>query len=192
MVINLLGSSLQDLMNKNKQLNPILVFKLAIKILCILKTIHEKGLVNRDIKPDNFLFGLNKINNIYLIDFGFCKSYIDNGEHNKIKKISHMIGSKNYASINSHKCYDLSRRDDLESLCYMLSYFYLGFLPWNNVSDEETIINLKNEILNNNKIPLVLLDFLRYCRSMEYEEKPNYYLIIDNFRREIEILSKIN
>jgi serine/threonine protein kinase len=193
MVINLLGSSLQDLMNKNKQFSLILVLKLGIKILCILKTIHEKGLVHRDIKPDNFLFGLKQVNQIYLIDFGFCKSYIENGEHNKIKKTSNMIGSKNYASINSHKCNDLSRRDDLESLCYMLIYFYTGFLPWNNISDEQTILRLKNEILNNDTLyPLVLLDFLRYSRTMEYEEKPNYYLIIDNFKREIELLNKLN
>jgi serine/threonine protein kinase len=195
MVINLLGSSLQDLMNKNGRFSLILILKLGIKIIGIIKTIHEKCLVHRDIKPDNFLFGLNQVSNqIYLIDFGFCKSYINNGEHNKIKQISNMIGSKNYASINSHKCYDLSRRDDLESLCYMLIYFYNGVLPWNNVYDNDTIIRLKNdEILNNDRIyPVVLLDFLRYCRSIKYEEKPNYYLIIDNFKREIEILSKIN
>lgn len=192
MVINLLGSSLQDLMNKTSHFSPTLVLKLGIKILYILKTIHEKGLVHRDIKPDNFLFGLKQVNQIYLIDFGFCKSYLhQNGSHNAIKKTSQMIGSKNYASINSHKCNDLSRRDDLESLCYMLMYFYTGNLPWNNVPDEETIMRLKNDILNNdNNYPFVLIDFLRYCRSMEYEEKPNYYLIIDNFKREIEILSK--
>ena len=192
MVINLLGSSLQDFMNKNKKFSLTLTLKVGIKIISIVKTIHEKGLIHRDIKPDNFLFGLNKVNNIYLIDFGFCKSYIENGEHNKPKKMSKMIGSKNYASISSHKCNDLSRRDDLESLSYMLIYFYMGSLPWNDVSDEETIISLKHEILNNNTIPLVFLDLLRYCRSMEYDEKPNYYLIMDNFRREIEILSKIN
>lgn len=190
MVINLLGESLQDLINKTKRFSLNLTLKIGIKMLIIVKTIHEKGLVHRDLKPDNFLFGLNQVNNIYLIDFGFSKPYIENGEHNKIKKIHHMIGSKNYASIFSHKCYDLSRRDDLESLGYILIYFYMGFLPWNNISDEERIINLKNDILKDERCPFILLEFLRYSRTMEYEEKPNYYLIIDNFKREIELLSK--
>jgi serine/threonine protein kinase len=192
MVINLLGDSLQYCMNKIKKFSLTLTLKIGIKVLIILKTIHEKGLVHRDIKPDNFLFGLKQINNIYLIDFGFCKPYIENGEHNKIKKNHHMIGSKNYASISSHNCYDLSRRDDLESLGYMLIYFYMGNLPWNDVSDEGIIIKLKNEILKNYKCPSVLLDFLIHSRTIEHEEKPNYYLIIDNFKREIELLSKNN
>jgi len=194
MVINLLGKSLKDLMNESKKMSLLLTLKIGIKILNILKSIHDKGLVHRDIKPDNFLFGVNnKFNHIYLIDFGLCKSYLNKDrEHNIIKKTNNIIGSYNYASIMSHKRIELSRRDDLESLCYILFYLCSGFLPWENVSNEKEIVLLKYNIINENKYgyPSLLIDLLKYIRSMEFEEKPNYYLIIDNFKREIETLSK--
>jgi len=192
MVINLLGSSLQELKNKMETFSLLLVLKLGIKLLILLKTIHEKGLVHRDIKPDNFLFGLNNFNDIYLIDFGFCKSYLDCGVHVKMTTTYGIIGSLNYASITSHKRCEISRRDDLESLSYMLIYFFIGTLPWNNDKDETEIINKKMNISDNNIYPFILLNLLRYSRSLDYEEKPNYYLIIDNFKNEIEFLSKTN
>lgn len=190
MVINLLGNSLEYYINKNTKFTLLLTLKIGIKLINILKIIHDRGLVHRDIKPDNFLFGINNTNDIYIIDFGFCKSYLENGKHNKIKKIHNMIGSKNYASINSHKRYDLSRRDDLESLAYILLYCNSGFLPWNNILDENSIIKLKNEIFSINEYPSILLNFLKYSKNLEYEETPHYDLIIENFKHEIELLSK--
>jgi serine/threonine protein kinase len=193
MVINLLGDSLQDLMYSIKKFSLTLILKLGIKIINILNFIHEKGFIHRDIKPDNFLFGVNKLDKLYLIDFGLCKSYLDKNDiHNKSKKTFSLIGSKNYASINAHEYNELSRRDDLESLCYMLLYFYNGNLPWRNMIDEKLIVNSKKNFLNEKNNPTYILDLLRYVKAMEYDEKPNYYLIIDNFKKEIQFLSKNN
>jgi casein kinase I family protein HRR25 len=198
MVINLLGNSLQEIKNKKYTFSLALVLKIGINILFLLKTIHDKGLVHRDIKPDNFLFGLNGQNkNIYIIDFGFCKSYIKDEKHIEKKKISNLIGSRTYASINAHNFIELSRRDDLESLGYMLIYFYVGALSWQDISEtsnhEDTnnkIKYLKMNIIEKSNIPDVLITFIKYVRSLEFDEKPNYYLISDNFKREIEIISK--
>jgi casein kinase I family protein HRR25 len=192
MVINLLGDSLQSVKN-NSTFSLTSVLQIGIQVIILLKTIHDKGLVHRDIKPDNFLLGLNnQRKRIYIIDFGLCKSYMNNDEHNPIKKTNNLIGSLTYASINAHNCIELSRRDDMESLGYMLAFFYLGTLSWQEMVSEniEMIKKLKEDIIVNDKLPQILVNYIKYVRSLEYEETPNYFLIVDNFKRELEILKK--
>ena len=202
MVLNLLGESLESLKEKKGGFFSLkLTLQIGLQIIYLLKTIHNKGLVHRDIKPDNFLLGLdNKNKQLHIIDFGFCKSFLDNNNHIVMKKTSNLIGSNNYASINSHNHLELSRRDDLESLGFILIYLYLGKLPWYNLennnnnkglSTEEInklFIISKTDIFNNKKIPDVFVHYLRYIRSLEFEEKPNYYIILDSFKREIDEL----
>ena len=187
MVLKLLGSSLQSLKNQFNNFSLNTTLKLGIKILILLKTIHDKGLIHRDIKPENFLLDVNNKTNIYIIDFGFCKSYIKENQHIPFKDTHNLIGSQMYASINAHNFKELSRRDDLESLGYMLIYFYLGSLPWQNNLDEDntTIKNLKRNIIHDIDIPVVLIEFMKYTLCLNFEETPNYSLVINNFKREI-------
>jgi len=194
MVLNLLGESLQSIKN-DSSFSLSNVLQIGIQVIILIKTIHDKGLVHRDIKPDNFLLGLNnQRKRIYIIDFGLCKSFMTNDEHNPIKKTNNLIGSLTYASLNTHDCIELSRRDDMESLGYMLAFFYLGNLPWQDLSSEniDIIKNLKKDIVNNDKLPQILVNYIKYVRCLEYEEKPNYFLIVDNFKRELELFQKMN
>jgi serine/threonine protein kinase len=187
MVINLLGDSLQTIKNQKQKFSLKLTLQIGFQALNLLKSIHSKGLVHRDIKPDNFLIGLNnKIKSIYLIDFGFCKTY---SLQNTNLKTNSLIGSPMYASINAHKLLDLTRRDDLESLGYMLAYFYLGSLEWegNAKFNSDEYIFLKSKLVKNECLPVVLINYIKYVRSLEFEEKPNYDLFMDNFKREIDI-----
>jgi len=187
MVINLLGDSLQELKDRKITFSLKLVLQIGIQVILLLKSIHDKGLIHRDIKPDNFLIGLgNKNKQIYLIDFGFCKTFLNNdNKHIEIKKTNNLIGTTNFASVNAHDFNELSRRDDLESLGYMLVYFYLGNLIWKDYFDNEIIKVMKNHVINDGKIPKILIKYFEIIKCLEFKETPNYELLINIFKNEL-------
>lgn len=180
MVLNLLGDSLQSVLNSKKTFSLKLVLQIGLQIFFILKSIHEKGLAHRDIKPDNFLLGNNNNKKqIYIIDFGFCKTITN------MKKTTGLIGSLTYASLNAHNYTELSYHDDLESLGYMLIYFYQGFLDWQKTEDIKLIIQMKQQVVDNEKIPVVLRNFLRSVRQLTFKEIPDYNSLINLLKREL-------
>lgn len=96
------------------------------------KTMHNKGYIHRDIKPANLVMGLHSNSNIlYLIDFGLSKKYRNTStqQHSYYKESKSFIGNERFASINAHLGIELSRRDDLESIGYVISFFLNGSLP---------------------------------------------------------------
>jgi casein kinase 1 epsilon len=187
MVINLLGESLQSLKNRNSSLPLALVLKFGIQMITLLETIHNKGLVHRDIKPENFLLGPNNdMDRIHIIDFGFGRSYLLNGGQMHIpqKKTHGIIGSLTYASLNAHALTELSRRDDMESLGYVLTNLYLGTLPWQDMPSDK-IADAKRQITARDDLPQAFKIYLQNVRALKFEEAPDYAQLIKSFTSEI-------
>jgi serine/threonine protein kinase len=119
-------------------------------------------------------------NVVYVIDFGLSKEYRcpNTYAHIPFKKGLGFTGTLAFASINSHLGLELGRRDDLESLAYMLFYFLWGFLPWQGLGlKEDDIVESKRGIATLplfQRLPLELRMFFDHCRSLSFEDEPDY------------------
>ena len=190
LVLDLLDSSI-DKVNLTKK-ECIEYFKKSIDIL---NDIHKKGIIHRDIKPDNFMLKeRNGKTELYLIDFGLAKRFIMNNKHIDEKKGKKMIGTIKYASLNIHDGIEGSRRDDIISLCYTFISLYGKKLPWSELCDEIKNSNSNPDIIDKIKIlklsqnwlldiPGEFLTILLYCNNIGFIDKPNYkyiYNLLEN------------
>lgn len=184
MFMQLLGPSLEDKFHKySKSFNLPTLFLIADQIIVLLRKLHERKFIHRDIKPNNFLIGNKDNGQIYIMDFGLSKKYVSNDQHIKYKDKRSLIGTARYASINMHLGIEPTRRDDLESVGYMLVYFAKGRLPWQGIKKKRKskLIELIGEskmctgldILCSG-LPPCFKRYINYCRNLKFDEIPDY------------------
>ncbi|KAF8264014.1 kinase-like domain-containing protein [Lactarius quietus] len=156
-IIDCLGQSLQELFVRcHFKFSVQTIQFLASQLVGCLKHIHSCNFIHRDIKPSNIVIGTEpQANVVYIINFGLSKQYRDPSTYEHISPNTGLglIGMATFASINSHLGLKLGRRDDMESLAYTLIYFLHGSFQI----------------------------FLKYCRSLSFEDKPDYQYINNLF-----------
>ena len=186
LIMELMGKSLEELINIHKNFSIKTVCMLAYQMINILQFIHEKHIIHRDIKPDNFVMGLNENNaHLFIIDFGLSKKFRSSKtliQYPLIKK-KKLIGTARYASIHALEELEQSRRDDLESVGYVLIYFLKGSLPWQGLKAKgkeeryRKILEKKKEISSEELckgFPIIFQNFVYYVKNLDYLEEPEY------------------
>ena len=179
------GPSLEELfIQNNRKFDVNEICLIGIQCIERLKWIHSKNYIHRNIKPNNFSIGLKDPHVIYLQNFYLCEKYQTEttNKHIKLSYIEEIIGSERYGSINALKGLSQGRKDDLESLCYMLIYFFLGKLPWQNLSytsEKEKIgqlIKLRKQfkIEDYKNIPEKFCTLFNYVKNLNFEDAPKY------------------
>lgn len=172
LIIELMENNITYLKNKisNEQLKNIIN-----QLINSINFMHKKGIVHRDLKPENVLISNNKIK---LCDFGCSKQIIFKKKHLEFKYTDNTIGTPNYFSINMHKLFEPSRRDDLESIFYIIMNFNKE-LPWisSEVIDLNEIKNLKENLENTDILNKNEKKVFSIIKNLKYTQEPDYNLI---------------
>ena len=196
LIMELLGQSLERKKIENGVYKVSEVINLGISIFKKLEKLHDIGYIHRDLKPENIVYGdVYNSKEIYIIDYGLTKGYIVNGRHVEKRKILNVIGTPRYISLNVHRGYLPSRRDDIESVGYILLYLLVERLPWQEIKESDMTKRLKivekikrdeNILELYPELDIEFLTIIRYSRKLGYTERPNYrYLcgILENLLR---------
>ncbi|KAI8065416.1 kinase-like domain-containing protein [Gongronella butleri] len=207
LVIDLLGPSLEDMFDIcGRRFSIKTVAMLAKQMITRVQTIHEKSLIYRDIKPDNFLIGkpgTKMANNIYMVDFGMAKLYRDpkTKQHIPYRERKSLSGTARYMSINTHLGREQSRRDDLEALGHVFMYFLRGSLPWQGLKAATN--KQKYEKIGEKKQTTAIKDlcqgypeefaiYLQYVRKLGFEETPDYDFLRELFTKSLKNVGELD
>ena len=189
LVMQYMDKSLEDIFHIRKTFSIKTTAMIGFQLIGVLHFIHDKNFIHRDVKPDNIVMGSAELNeNLYLIDFGLAKKYRSSRtlKQYPMTRKKKLTGTARYASIHALEGMEQSRRDDMESVGYVLAYLLRGGLPWQGLKIKakenkyKNILEKKKEISSEELFkgfPIEFAEILDNVKKLEYLEEPEYEML---------------
>ncbi|CAJ1946357.1 unnamed protein product [Cylindrotheca closterium] len=186
---------------------------IAVKLVECIQAVQERKQVVVDIKPDNFMLTCDKgkgstdaqklASRIRLLDLALVKPWKSMESHRENEGTSGLAGTPLYASMNVHDGQTPSRRDDFESIGYVIAELIMKIvagdpslqLPWSSGTSDEAIGRMKEENMNDpnsiffqqlgsKAVVKIVSEYMDEVRNYTFKKTPNYESLI-------QILSKL-
>ncbi|CAK0900957.1 unnamed protein product, partial [Prorocentrum cordatum] len=185
-VVERYGPSLKTLFHHcRSRFTSRVIADIAVQAFGILERIHAKGYIHRDVRPETLQVGLDSnLNQLHAIGLTTAKKYwhAKSEQHVPQSEEKAMMWNPIFASINAHFGRVLSRRDDLESVGYMIAYFFRGGLPWQDIP--QSMADRHARILEGKQrmtveelcegCPPQMAVYIAYCRALRFDQRPDY------------------
>ena len=182
LIMELLGIDLETHHIKNKNPFTPSFSDIMLQLLDALAFIHSRGILHRDLKPSNFCYSRD-FNRVKIVDFGLSKTFLDKERfHIPAKEKQSVTGTLRFCSVRTNLRRETSRRDDCESMGYVIVYLKNGKLPWQNLRVRKN--EKKNDVVGQKKLKTKLsklcesipsmMRYFRSVRSLRFSAEPNY------------------
>jgi serine/threonine protein kinase len=124
------GEDISKIIQRRGKIKSVKAVRTLLPIMDAVEKAHERGIVHRDIKPDNIFLSRKQDGIIVpkLVDFGIAK--LDRGSFERITQFGTVIGSPAYLSPEQARGLEVDHRTDIWSLAIVLFEMISGTLPF--------------------------------------------------------------
>lgn len=183
LVVERLEKSLEDILQEKGPMQSNVAARYGNEIIKIIKSLHAKNVLYVDMKPENIMIKSSKL---YCVDFGITSPFMTmKGVHKDQTRSKQVIGTPSFVSLNVHQGISNSRRDDVESLLYVLIYLMKGSLPWLHSRSDKEGAEIKKTISIDvlcNSLPKGWSRMVNEIRKCEFSVSPDYEYFEKQFK----------
>lgn len=151
------GESLDSVLEREVRVAATRAVQILLPLVDGLRCAHEKGVVHRDVKPENVLLATDPFGRLQpkLLDFGIAKTTEYRPSDGRLTRAGAVLGSPEFMSPEQARGQlDVDERTDVWSTCVMLYEMLTGVVPF----QKDNYNALMQAILRDEPTPTHLLD----------------------------------